>query len=271
MKYNHVMHVKIREKSLAYIALIKSKRKLIQKCRTNSSRRFEVGKDCQVANLSTIYQVFFNEVVEGTYVEVGANNGISVSNTWCLAKLGWKGHLIEPISQFAIKAEDNYRAFPNTLIHNHAIGAPSESKIQINRSGLLSSARAEVQNEFKGLAWAAKEISPDFVDVPCMSLDIFLESHRINPNFELLVVDVEGYEKQVFDGFSIQKWKPQMLIVELSDLHPDLHALSKEHGELFLEIMKYGYVPIYKDSINTVFVDFPIYNSKVISNVTDWS
>jgi hypothetical protein len=52
-----------------------------------------------------------------------------------------------------------------------------------------------------------------------MRMDSFLKKHNVPHNFDLLVVDVEGKEQEVFYSFDIEEWKPKMLIIELVDNH----------------------------------------------------
>jgi FkbM family methyltransferase len=41
----------------------------------------------------------FSEKTDGTYVEIGAHNGIKFSNTYIFQQLGWRGMCIEPIPE----------------------------------------------------------------------------------------------------------------------------------------------------------------------------
>ena len=45
-----------------------------------------------------------------------------------------------------------------------------------------------------------------------------------------------------------------MLIVELADTHPNLNSTRTSDAKLGLEIAQSGYLTVYKDWINTVFV-----------------
>lgn len=86
------------------------------------------------------------------------------------------------------------------------------------------------------------------------------ETHRANNvsvGFDLLVVDVEGDEVDVFNSFSLNYWKPRMLIVELEDLYPIFKNYTKhreQHGNLRARIQDSGYSTVYRNCINTVFV-----------------
>jgi hypothetical protein len=75
--------------------------------------------------------------------------------------------------------------------------------------------------------------------------------------FDLLVVDVEGKESEIFKTFDLDEWQPKMMIVELEDEHPSFQSypdLIEEIKELREFIASKNYKEIYRDSVNTVFV-----------------
>jgi hypothetical protein len=92
-------------------------------------------------------------------------------------------------------------------------------------------------------------------------LDHLLESADIPPGFDVLVVDVEGLEPAVFAGFTLSKWRPQMMIVELVDTHPELTATRRPDATLGRSLAGAGYSVVYKDAINTVFVRDDIWSA----------
>ena len=85
------------------------------------------------------------------------------------------------------------------------------------------------------------------------------------PCLDLLVVDVEGMEDEVFAGFSLEKWKPKAIIVELADLHPDLKTTRRADHNIGRRIKDAGYDIIYKDHINTFFVQTGLWERRLES------
>ena len=76
-------------------------------------------------------------------------------------------------------------------------------------------------------------------------------------NFDILVVDVEGKESEIFKTFDLDEWRPKMLIVELEDEHEEFNnypEMIKEIKALRDFIHSKNYIEIYKDSINTLFL-----------------
>ena len=84
-----------------------------------------------------------------------------------------------------------------------------------------------------------------------------MKEQDIQPGFDLLVVDTEGTEADVFNSFDLSYYLPKMIIAELEDGHSKYrNALEKiqEIKELRTRIINTGYREVYKDCINTVYV-----------------
>ena len=215
---------------------------------------YQTSPTCQIPTLPFLLEFYFGRRTTGTFVEVGAFDGYSYSNTSCLAEVGWQGMYLEPVPAAAELCRSRYSLNPNITVHELAIGA-LEGSLTIRVGGALSTSDAKTYDEFQNIEWAKSAFSqPETVTVKQTTLDLFLQSHGVKPNFELLVVDVEGFETEVFAGFSLDRWLPKMMIVELTDTHPDLVASRNDHAKLSDDICRMGYVITYKDVINTVFV-----------------
>ena len=88
-------------------------------------------------------------------------------------------------------------------------------------------------------------------------MDKYLENRHIGYNFDLLVVDVEGREEDVFYSFELEKWQPKMMIIELVDDHEyfqDNVELVESCRNLREYIKGKGYTEVFHDHINTIFV-----------------
>jgi FkbM family methyltransferase len=215
---------------------------------------YNVSKDCQIKNLNEIYLNYFGYPSNGYFVEVGAYDGEFVSNTSCLSDHGWKGLYIEPIHEFYLKCLKRHDK-NDVIVANVAIGL-EEKEIKIYKGDTLSTLNESQVNRYKEIDWA-QHIS--FSETTCdqMRLDTLMNKLEVPKNFDILVVDVEGKESEVFKTFELDEWTPKMLIVELEDEHESFQKypeLIVEIKELRNFIQKKGYVEIYKDHINTVFV-----------------
>jgi FkbM family methyltransferase len=215
---------------------------------------YEQQESCQVPHLDFLFQFFLGRKESGVFVEIGAHDGVNCSNTWGIARRGWAGYLVEAIPEYAEKCRQNHKDHTNVIVEQIAIGAIEGEEVTFNIGGQLTTANTELNLEYKNISWAKSVITSSQVKVATKRLDTFLEERGIDPTFDLLVIDVEGFEAQVFSGFELSKWVPKMLIVELTDTHPDLRTNANSDAYLGQEILSNNYQIVYKDCINTVFV-----------------
>lgn len=218
------------------------------------SEFYRVVGDCQVPKLGFLYETFLGRRSDGVYVEVGAYDGISWSNTSCLAELGWRGILAEPVPEFAELCRKRYEDKLEVTVVQTAIGDSNET-VELTVGSALTTANTDLLKEYKGLSWTQRAMrSSKKVQVEQMKLDELLEGNDISAGFDVLSVDVEGYEAAVFAGFDLARWKPKIMIVELVDIHESLKVTRAKDTELLRAILNAGYDVVYKDFINTVFV-----------------
>ncbi len=213
---------------------------------------YQLASSCQIPNLQHLYKLFLGYKTDGYFVEVGAYDGEYVSNTSGLADLGWQGIYIEPVEQY-FKACLN-RHSNNSVRVIHCAAGNKEAEIEIYVGGPLSSMSAETVARFQDFDWAKGFHNGQKEKVMQSTLDDILIRNNAPIGFDILSVDVEGYELNVFQGFSINKWKPKMIIVELHDnnyVYP--HQWSEcDQIDQFLRDAEYRI--IYKDYSNTIFI-----------------
>jgi len=222
---------------------------------------YEVGPKCQVENMGGLLEKYLGARSSGFFVEVGAYDGLLHSNTVGLARRGWHGVLVEPHPISAKKCRENYQLFPNITIEEYAITSRGGEVQKLRDAGTLSSTSTVVQGLYEKLEWSKRALSNSFFEVETKTLDDILESYSPK-KLDLLAVDVEGAEEAVFAGFSINHWRPTVLIVELTENHSDFREFRSGDSQLYQMILNFEYVVAFKDSINTVFVDSKTYKSK---------
>jgi FkbM family methyltransferase len=232
--------------------------------RTTEATFYSQVATCQIPNLWYLYELVFGKKSSGCFVEIGGHDGVFVSNSWGLAEAGWSGVIAEPVPEFSELCRANHLAHPSVRVCEVAISSPGHDRITLNVAGALSTASHAQYEEYKSVRWARRlTLENRQIEARSQTLDQFLEDQQVPQGFDVLIVDVEGYEESVFQGFSVMRWKPTLMIIELANTHPDLRATRTYDSRLQLDIESCGYEIIYKDWINTVFLRSDVFQSVV--------
>ena len=154
----------------------------------------------------------------GFFIEAGANDGISQSNTLYFEKyLNWTGILIEPLPELAAKCQINR---PNCITENCALVSFEFEKDFVEMrycnlmsliKGSLGSKDAEQSHIQRGSE--IQGLSTYDISVPARTLTSILDQYVIN-QIDLLSLDVEGYELNVLKGLDFEKYRPTYMLIE---------------------------------------------------------
>lgn len=229
-------------------------------------KNINISKTCQINNLTDIYRLYLDNIKDGFFIEVGAFDGESYSNTSGLADIGWNGIYIEPVEKFAKLCQDRHKNNNVKIINSAIVSSFSTHEVEINVGDALSTLLSSHVDLYNKLPWA-NNIKFEKAKVHAQRLDKILIDNNVKQGFDLLVVDVGGMECDVFNSFGLKYWLPKMLIVELIDNNQEFSSLQDSIvscKKLKNEIINSGYTIVYSDSINTIFVhnSNKIFNSK---------
>lgn len=178
----------------------------------------------------------------GTFVEVGAFDGMHYGCTWGLAVAGWRGVYVEAHPDFAKQCIHVHRGHPKVDTFAVACG-PTEGFTELTVYGACSTTVLSRWNK----EWGMDESTPK-IRVPMRTLDSILEEAKVT-EIDLLVVDVEEAEIGVLQGLTI---KPKVAIIEL---HEGCGRGIDQKGWQTPWVDEYfkGYEKIYFDRINTIY------------------
>ena len=158
---------------------------------------------------------FFGGKSTGYFVDVGAYDGVDLSNSYHFEQIGWTGILVEP-------DPDRARACAASRPHSKtfqcaAVDSVETGEICFHRAaaGVYSTTNLTPDHERRlaGMGMATEEIR-----VPARTLDsMLIEAGATQVDF--VSIDVEGAELAVLRGFDIDRWSPQVVIVESNTKH----------------------------------------------------
>ena len=182
---------------------------------------------------------FFKDKKYGFYVDVGCYHPIHRNNTYLLHKKGWKGINID-IHEFSIDLFNHLR--PNDFNYNFAVSNKDEvidMYFQKKLSQISTIEKSQAEKVFQGNIQKSK--------INSFTLDTVLKKTKLdNTNIDLLDIDVEGADLKVLEGFSIEKFKPKLICVEI-------HQKEISKSEIFKYLTNYKYDLVWSGVFSHIF------------------
>ena len=185
----------------------------------------QIGQDLAVLK-------FYNNKENGYFIEVGASDGINLSNTYLLeTKYNWKGICCEPIPSNFEKLVKNR---PNSTCFQEAV---------YNKSGL--SLTFDIANSFDLLsgisehidAWKAQvDANKTSIQVQTLSLVDVLERAKAPAFIDYMSLDTEGSEYEILKNFDFKKYTFGLIDVEHNYKEPrrtNIRNLLLANGYIF--------------------------------------
>lgn len=170
---------------------------------------------------------------KGELLDIGANDGMTFSNSRLLIEIGWDAHLLEPGSIFD-ELYDNYKTKPLTVaVHNFGIGEKSEV-VQFYESG------PHIKNgKDKGLVSTTDyQETLRWTDVEFIEKNIQLVTFENfydfveRPKFDFISLDAEGMDWQILQQIDLDAVGCKVLCIEWNS-KPELLKLFTDYCKGF--------------------------------------
>jgi FkbM family methyltransferase len=167
---------------------------------------------------------FFDDRKGGFFVDVGSYHWEELSTTYFLEKhLAWSGIAIDALDVFA---EGYAEHRPKTKLFNYAVSDKSGETLKLHLAFGASSVDPEWHKKFPKL----KDKPLETVAVPTITLNDLLEQNGV-AKIDFLSIDIEGAEPAALAGFDIEKYKPQLVCVEVGEeTRARIAAYFEQHG-----------------------------------------
>ena len=157
---------------------------------------------------------FYKGKTEGYFVEIGAYDGIALSNTYAFEKLGWKGVCCEPLpSRFSDLIKNRTAHCCNQAVY-HTTGLTVSFDIE-GDAGMLSGIDKHIDAHKNVVNKNKKTVS-----MLTISLNDLLERFEAPPFIEYLSLDTEGSEYEILRTLDFNKWQFGIIDVEHNYVEP---------------------------------------------------
>lgn len=183
-------------------------------------------------------------IPEGFYVDVGAAHPVMDNVTYALYEAGWRGINIEPMKREA----DLLREVRPRDITCEVAAGESSGRVTLYEAPIENRGATTADIELVEIYKSTGQSFGSF-EVEVARLDKILEDNQIQ-TVHVLKIDVEGFEKSVIQGSSIEKYRPWVLVVEATRPNSTVDV-SAEWEQLVLSA---GYVLTLFDGLNKFYV-----------------
>ena len=208
--------------------------------------RSEAGQDLWV------FGEVFNEQRNGFFLDIGAHDGVAISNTYILEnRYDWRGICIEANPDTFEVLRKNRRCQCVNACLDQAEGTAAFAKRGVY-GGIISS---ETDN---------KPDSPEgdvIVVVPTTTLSNLLGKLSAPKKIDYLSIDIEGAEERVLKGFPFSDYQISCITVERPS--QALRTIFEANGfTLIKEIPGLDCFYLHKDMLGTYFANLPAFYNK---------
>ena len=171
----------------------------------------------------------------GFFIEAGANDGLSQSNTALYEfDYGWKGLLIEPNFKKYIDCKKNRT---NSIVENYALVSSNYTQKTIrgdfDNQDYANSLMAMVidngdyQDDLLLSCKNEKTKNNKIVEVPTITIDELLTENKIS-KIDFFSLDVEGYEISVLNGMDFSNVRPKYFLIETAN-RPEYQKIIRQY------------------------------------------
>jgi FkbM family methyltransferase len=209
------------------------------------------GKNHSLNNQDLFVLYFSQSKKSGFFVDVGAGDGVDISNTYLLEKTGWQGILVDPVNynsgnmKLRQCIKDNRCVYSKTglkisFAENPDVPVMPGSPHPSNFSGILKHLSGPTKKD--GLYKVR--------DVETVSLNDLLEQYNAPNKIDYISIDTEGSEFEIVSNFDFNKYDVEIFTIEhnYASFREDLVNLLNYKG-YFRMPNEYqgGFVPSYED------------------------
>ena len=182
---------------------------------------------------------YFKNKKEGFYIDIGCYHPIHRNNTFLLHKKGWNGVNID-IHSFSIELFKFLR--PKDLNYNYAVSNKNKKIKMFYQKELSQLSTIDYDQATKVFQGEIKER-----EIQAYTLNEVLKfSNLENKKIDLLDIDVEGADLKVLEGFSLEKFKPELICVEI-------HEKEINESEIFKYLINYKYKLVWSGVFSHIF------------------
>ena len=171
---------------------------------------------------------YYAQKKDGYFVEIGAYDGIDLSNTYALELLGWKGICVEPLPSCYESLTQNRTC----KTYNVAVDKVGGRVLEFIVADMLSGDLARIDKPRVADTYGLL----NRISVPTMNFTDLLDNACAPSHMEFLSLDTEGSEYDILLGLDFKKYSFGYISVEHNFKEParsNIKAILLENGYVY--------------------------------------
>jgi FkbM family methyltransferase len=186
----------------------------------------QIGQDLAVLK-------FYNNKRDGFFIEIGASDGIGLSNTYLLeTQYGWKGICVEPIPYIFEYLKNNR---PNSVCYDYAVYKESNKEVVFDISHICS----ELSGISENIDCHSSIVNANKTQITrtTITFNDLLEKSNAPTFIDYLSLDTEGSELDILKSVDLQKYVFGLIDVEHNFVEPrrsEIRELLESNGYVYL-------------------------------------
>jgi FkbM family methyltransferase len=172
---------------------------------------------------------YFPNKKYGRCIEVGAVDGIYLSNTLHFEQSGWDVLCIEPIPNYYNKLKKNRKNSLNFAISDENKDSVEFTVVRLSNSNESAISGLNIQKELIPLH---SKWNPELkkIKVSCRRLDWCIEKYFNFEDIDFISIDTEGTELDVLKSFDVNNYNIKLLVVENNFNDSDIELYLNTKG-----------------------------------------
>ena len=186
--------------------------------------------------------LWFKGKRDGFFIDIGAYDGITISNTYSLEKIGWKGICIEPVPDIYEKLRNNRKCeCVNAALSNRRGGGHNKFiQTKGGRSGFTQNMNHKMLSAAKNEGIIAE------IDIKTLTFDTLMEKYD-SKYIDFMSIDVEGSEIEILKTINFDKYKFGLITIENNQS-------GKDEEQLIPFMKSKGYKTLLNVGIDVLFI-----------------
>lgn len=190
-----------------------------------------------------------------TFIDIGANDGYTSSNSFLFALKGAEGFCLEPVPDIFKRLQMLHSLNSHVTCLNYGI-SDQDAESEMVTSGLLSYIPATKDEKLMEFLNDSFDKSLKKVSIKLVSFSTLAKMIKLPQQTDLLSVDVEGHELQVLQSIDFDNYSFRLIIVETHacDEKGECFWTHRDLTEIEALLHQHGYGVAAKSSINTFYM-----------------